>query len=107
MEYSESPATASICEEVVTKISNVGCEDKPHRHKFCKYYGKVGTTASTVVWVVDQPVVSLGDRIRFINYDDIRRDVNEFYVRYLNDSTVKSGVIDKINSDGFIFIQLM
>lgn len=102
----ESPASISHCEEVVVRMSDLSYEDKPHRHKFCKYYGKVGTTASTVVWIFDKEEVSLGDEITFINYDDIRHDIRDIYIKYLSgtSNTVRHGVIDRINTDGYIFI---
>lgn len=104
MNFEDSPATTSHCVEVVTRLSDLAHEDKPHRHKFCKYFGKVGTTATTVVWIVDKEDVALGDRITFINYDDIRNDIKDFYIKYLSHHTIHDGVIDRINTDGYIFI---
>ena len=103
----ESPATKSHCEEVVLRLSDLGYEDVPHRHEFCKYYGKVGTTASTVVWIINKEEVSLGDTILFINEDDIHHDIKDVYIKYLSRHTIRYGVVDRINTDGYIFIKLV
>jgi hypothetical protein len=42
--------TSSHSIESVTRLSCLPVEEKPKRHKFYKFFGKVGTIATTFDW---------------------------------------------------------
>lgn len=91
--------------ESVTRLSCLPVEEKPKRHKFYKFFGKVGTVASTLIWVVDKETVNLGDWVYYVDENDhIRPSDKKCYMMYLSEHNVHRGVVDRINDDGYIFV---
>lgn len=98
-------STISHSTECVTRVSCLPTEDKPRRHKFYKFLGKVGTTATTLIWVVDKETVNLGDWVYYIDDNDhVHPDDKKCYMTYLSDHQWHRGVVDRINEDGYIFV---
>ena len=89
-------------ESFVIRSSCLPMEDKPHRHKFYKFLGKVGTTATTIIWVIDKGTILLNDEILYIDESDRHPYDKNSYMKYLN--VIHRGIVDKINNDGYIFV---
>ena len=90
--------------ECVRRSSALSYEEKPKMHKFYRFLGKVGTTSTTIVWIIDQETVSEGDNVRFIDegFTHICPSNKFCYMKYLSEDC--QGYIDKINDDGYIFV---
>ena len=90
--------------ECVRRLCALSYEEKPKMHKFYRYIGKVGTTASTIIWIVDKEEVKIGDYVHYIDESTSHIcPANKYsYMKYLNED--HSGLVDRINDDGYIFI---
>lgn len=91
----------------VTKVFEAPWEDKRHRHAVFKAYGKVGTTASTLIFFIDE-VPELEQPCKFVSFSDLSVDPFEPNSNWglICHNYIKTGYVTKINDDGFVFVSL-
>lgn len=90
---------------IAVKLFEAPWEDKRHRHKIYKAFGKVGTTATTCIYFIDK-VPKLGEGCWFVCDNDLAVDPFEpnnnwslICYNYIN-----HGEVTKINDDGYVFV---
>lgn len=92
----------------ITKVLETPWEDKRHRHTIFKAYGKVGTTASTLIFFIDE-VPELEQTCKFVSFSDLAVDPFELGNNWslICYNYIRTGYVTKINDDGFVFVSLL
>ena len=91
-------------EKVVRMVCIPYVDEKPKRHTWYLYHAKIGTTASTVIWVADKPELHVGDWVDAFEVYQYDMADKKKYVQYPSTNALIRGMVDKDN-DYIVFIK--